>query len=429
MSIRDLPLQPSLRHLKQEAKQFHKGLLDGDSTSIERIRAGLPRLTQDAAVDDVTLMEAQHALAREYGFREWPALAAAAELEFDDLSAFSDQDTHCLLQKVDQKDLVISLKLAGDDVKRRMLTGMSDRVRQFITEEMVFLGPMPEEEILQVQERILVQVRGLGRDGTIAWPPGAETPPPRGPEEPDLEQEIADHVQRRLVDLSLEELRVFVHGIAARARTHGILSLEAVARRAADGFVQEALRLATDGTEPALIEDLLKTRIRALLQHLDNRQRVIHEGIVAICGGDNPRLVAHKLVAVYRADFGVDIEPAGASLEALQDQVRANPVSGLDLDQLTRLLTDVSEFTRHEGLAMLAPLVGDVDDELMREGIRMLAEQVDMTTICEEQEPRMYKHLETMRTRLGAFTGGIMAIQQAKKGAELDSAIDQGASK
>ncbi|MBT6630716.1 MAG: hypothetical protein HOB49_27110, partial [Gemmatimonadetes bacterium] len=61
MSIRDLPLQPSLRHLKQEAKQFHKGLLDGDSTSIERIRAGLPRLTQDAAVDDVTLMEAQHA--------------------------------------------------------------------------------------------------------------------------------------------------------------------------------------------------------------------------------------------------------------------------------------------------------------------------------------------------------------------------------
>ena len=72
LSTRNLPFQPSLRHLKQEAKQFHKALQDGDSAIMDRVREGLPRLSADATVDDVTLMEAQQVLAREYGFREWP---------------------------------------------------------------------------------------------------------------------------------------------------------------------------------------------------------------------------------------------------------------------------------------------------------------------------------------------------------------------
>jgi len=153
MSSRDLPHQPSLRHLKQEAKQFHKALQDGDPQSTERIREGLPRLRPDAPVDDVTLMEVQHVLAREYGYREWPALAAAAELEFDQLSALSDADTQSLLRVTDQKDLVTALKLTSHDVKRRMLTAMSGRVCRFITEEMAFVDPS-EAEIVDVQERI-----------------------------------------------------------------------------------------------------------------------------------------------------------------------------------------------------------------------------------------------------------------------------------
>ena len=72
MSTRNPPFQPSLRHLKQEAKQFHKALQDSDSATMDRVREGLPRLSTDATVNDVTLMEAQQVLAREYGFRDWP---------------------------------------------------------------------------------------------------------------------------------------------------------------------------------------------------------------------------------------------------------------------------------------------------------------------------------------------------------------------
>ena len=64
----------ALGHLSLQAgdKQFHKALQDGDSATMDRVREGLPRLSADATVDDVTLMEAQQVLAREYGFRDWP---------------------------------------------------------------------------------------------------------------------------------------------------------------------------------------------------------------------------------------------------------------------------------------------------------------------------------------------------------------------
>ena len=423
MSTRDLPHQPSLRHLKQEAKQFHRALQDGDPATTEQIREGLPRLSEDSTVDDVTLMEVQHVLAREYGYREWPALAAAAELEFEQLSALSDEDTRRLLRETDQKDLAIALKLAPDDVKRRMLNVMSARVRRFITEEMVFLGPMPEEEILEVQERILAQVRLLGRDDVIGWPLGNETPPYEPPEEVDLEPAIAGVIKRPLAELKLQEIHDFIHGLSRRARENGIMSLEVAAKVAGDVFVQEALRLAVDGAEPRLLEDLLKTRIRATLQHFENRQLVILEGIVAICGGDNPRIVANKLVAVYRVDFDVVIEPTGASIEELQAQLRVAPASTLNLDLLTNLLVDLSELTRRKGLAALEPLIADLDDAMLCEGVRCLAARRDMTEIVETLEPHKDQELAETRAHLEAFTAGLTAIQEGKKEKELDVAI------
>ena len=58
---RDLPLNPNLEHLKKQAKAL------------------LAKLRQQKA--DATLVDAQHALAREYGFPSWPKLKAQVEGE------------------------------------------------------------------------------------------------------------------------------------------------------------------------------------------------------------------------------------------------------------------------------------------------------------------------------------------------------------
>lgn len=87
---------------------------------------------------------------------------------FEDISSLGDQEIQTLMREVDQKDLVIALKGASDEMKEKVLGNMSERVRTFITEEMEFQGPMRLSEVEEVQLRIVQQVRQLEEQGQIS---------------------------------------------------------------------------------------------------------------------------------------------------------------------------------------------------------------------------------------------------------------------
>ena len=86
---------------------------------------------------------------------------------FSDIVKLSDRELQSLLREVDQKDLVVALKGAEDELKTKILNNMSERVRTFISEEMEFLGPMRLSEVEEVQLRIVQQVRQLEEQGQI----------------------------------------------------------------------------------------------------------------------------------------------------------------------------------------------------------------------------------------------------------------------
>ncbi|MFT5376318.1 MAG: flagellar motor switch protein FliG [Candidatus Latescibacterota bacterium] len=86
---------------------------------------------------------------------------------FADISKLTDRELQTLMREVDQKDLVVALKSASDELKDKVLGNMSERVRTFITEEMEFLGPMRLSEVEEVQLRIVQQVRQLEEQGQI----------------------------------------------------------------------------------------------------------------------------------------------------------------------------------------------------------------------------------------------------------------------
>ena len=87
---------------------------------------------------------------------------------FDDIAKLTDNDIQTLMREVDQKDLVIALKSASDEMKEKVLGNMSERVRTFITEEMAFQAPMRLSEVEEVQLRIVQQVRQLEEQGQVA---------------------------------------------------------------------------------------------------------------------------------------------------------------------------------------------------------------------------------------------------------------------
>ena len=86
---------------------------------------------------------------------------------FEDILKLSDREIQILLREVDQKDLVIALKSSSEELKEKVLGNMSDRVRQFVTEEMDFTGPMRLSEVEEVQLRIVQMVRQLEEQGQI----------------------------------------------------------------------------------------------------------------------------------------------------------------------------------------------------------------------------------------------------------------------
>ena len=86
---------------------------------------------------------------------------------FDDLETLTDSEIQVVLREVEQKDLVVALKTASEEVKDKILSNMSDRVRDYIEEEMEFLGPMRLSEVEDIQLRVVQKVRQLEEQGQV----------------------------------------------------------------------------------------------------------------------------------------------------------------------------------------------------------------------------------------------------------------------
>jgi ankyrin repeat protein len=86
---RVLPGNPSLEHLKKEAKVLLRAALHGDKAALERFQT----VGRFSAAEAPALADAQHLLAREYGFSNWSLLKAAVVARAggaDPMTAFAE---------------------------------------------------------------------------------------------------------------------------------------------------------------------------------------------------------------------------------------------------------------------------------------------------------------------------------------------------
>src|SRR5258708_3395387 len=67
---RELPAKPNLEHLKEQAKDLLRKIQQGEPGAIERVRS----LISFSAPASLKLADAQHVIARDYGFSSWPKL-------------------------------------------------------------------------------------------------------------------------------------------------------------------------------------------------------------------------------------------------------------------------------------------------------------------------------------------------------------------
>jgi GNAT superfamily N-acetyltransferase len=81
---RDLPPDPSIEHLKNQARRLQRQVRTGDSQAVAAVREFHPRqaaVTGDSAVlARFSLADAQLVVARQYGFASWARLRRSAEV-------------------------------------------------------------------------------------------------------------------------------------------------------------------------------------------------------------------------------------------------------------------------------------------------------------------------------------------------------------
>lgn len=72
--VRSLPSAPSLEYERKEAKALLKQIRAGDAEPLRRVRDTHPIALRDRRPDEIKLDDAQHVIAREYGFTSWPRM-------------------------------------------------------------------------------------------------------------------------------------------------------------------------------------------------------------------------------------------------------------------------------------------------------------------------------------------------------------------
>jgi ankyrin repeat protein len=76
---KSLPSRPDLDQLRKQAKDLLKSCKSGEPAAIKRIEERRPHLTNISNIRTAKLSDAQHVIAREYGFATWPKLKEHVE--------------------------------------------------------------------------------------------------------------------------------------------------------------------------------------------------------------------------------------------------------------------------------------------------------------------------------------------------------------
>lgn len=77
---RPLPATPHLDFERKQAKALLKQLHAGDPDALRRVQAAHPAALRDTGVEALQLADAQHVIAREYGFASWPRMVEYFEV-------------------------------------------------------------------------------------------------------------------------------------------------------------------------------------------------------------------------------------------------------------------------------------------------------------------------------------------------------------
>ena len=104
--------------------------------------------------------------------RELAEAVRARMFTFEDVPKLSDKDLQLVLRDLDQKDLIIALRGAPDELLERVISNMSQRAGETLREEMEMQPALKRALVEEAQTKVVAAIRELDEAGSISLPGG-----------------------------------------------------------------------------------------------------------------------------------------------------------------------------------------------------------------------------------------------------------------
>ena len=89
---------------------------------------------------------------------------------FEDLVKINDQGIQILLREVPNNKLLLALKTASDEVRRKIFKNISQRAAKLLKEDLDYMGPSRLSDVEAAQEEIINMAKELEKEGRILIP-------------------------------------------------------------------------------------------------------------------------------------------------------------------------------------------------------------------------------------------------------------------
>lgn len=86
---------------------------------------------------------------------------------FEDIVTLDDRSIQRVIRDVENEDLLLSMKVASEEVKEVIFRNMSKRMSETFKEEMEFMGPVRLKDVEEAQTRIVGIIRRLEEAGEV----------------------------------------------------------------------------------------------------------------------------------------------------------------------------------------------------------------------------------------------------------------------
>ncbi len=200
------------------------------------------------------------------------------------------------LREIEEIDLMLVMPHLPKAISHIIMENLSSRLRKTVNESYEEYKAVPEKVVARAKDRILELANELIEIGELNEPGEEDGNSYDMPRNTSLPNRLETGSTTNLVE-SLSILGKY-------AQERGILSLEEALGKINDPFLQEGLQLIIDGTDPDLVEEILRNRLEAITYHRELLYNLIIEGILSIQEGNSSWVLKTRLRSHLPPEMG-----------------------------------------------------------------------------------------------------------------------------